>query len=313
MMSLPYKPTIQQVNDEIVSRYGVNLFVLRLDLIHPHISGNKWFKLKYNLEEAQKNNAETLLSFGGAYSNHIAALAFAGKQFGFKTIGIIRGDKASLNPSKGGKLNTTLEFAQSCGMKLYFVSREDYRKLREIKNYNEVISNFKLETSYEKLYLIPEGGANDLGVKGCAEILKDVDLNFDFVCASCGTSTTLSGLILSLKNKQQAFGFSSLKGGEFLEKAVQDYLTKFNCTNKNWKVIHDYHFGRYAKVTKELIDFVNWFYTQNKIQLDFVYTGKMMFGIYDMIKKGFFVKGETILAIHSGGLQGNEVIASQKN
>lgn len=299
-----YKPIIQQVNDEIVSSYGINLFVLRLDLIHPHISGNKWFKLKYNLEEAKKLNAETLLSFGGAYSNHIAALAFAGKEFGFKTIGIIRGDKhVGLNP--------TLKFAEECRMQLFFVSRDEYRKLRENNNY--VFELFpELRTIKSKLYIIPEGGSNELAVKGCAEILRNIDLNFDFVCTSCGTGTTLAGLILALRKNQHAIGFSALKGNSGLEENIHKYLTHFQINSfSNFQINEDYHFGRYAKVTNELIDFVNWFNEKNKIQLDFVYTGKMMFGIYDMIKKGFFVKGETVLAIHSGGLQGNEGILSK--
>ena len=282
---------LQRINDPEISPFGVHLFIKRLDLNHKHISGNKWFKLKYNIEEAKKQQKKTLLTFGGAYSNHIAATAAAGKEFGFNTIGIIRGEKYS-------PLNPTLQFSQDSGMELHYIPREDYK--------NKADHHFieKLHKQLGDFYLLPEGGANTLAVKGCSEIVADIDINFDFVCCSCGTGTTLAGLILSLKENQQAIGFSSLKGGEFLENEVNKYIG--SSASKNWHINLDYHFGGYAKTNNELGSFIKNFEKQNKIPLDFIYTGKMIYGIYDLIKKGFFKKGTIIIAIHTGGLQGNQ-------
>lgn len=298
MLMKPNDTPLQKINDPIISGWGINLFMFRLDLNHPTISGNKWFKLKYNLEEARKLNKTTLLTFGGAFSNHLAATAAAGKEFGFNTIGIIRGDEHSA-------LNPTLKFSSDNGMVLRYISREAYRDKYEISFIDS------LREEFGDFYLLPEGGSNDLAIKGCMEILKNENVgNFDYVCVSCGTGATLAGLILSLNTRQQAIGFSSLKGGEFLENEVNKYVNPSCKTINNWHINHDYHFGRYAKVTNELIHFVKLFEQQNQIPLDYIYTGKMMFGIYDLIKKGNFLMGETIIAIHTGGLQGNAKISS---
>ena len=269
---------------------GLELYIKRDDLIHSEISGNKYRKLKYNIIEAQKLGFETLLTFGGAFSNHIAATASVGKEFGFKTIGIIRGeelyDKVEANP--------TLKFAKTCGMQFKFVSRSDYRE----KTTESFINNLKGE--FGEFYHVPEGGTNTLAIRGCEEILSETDKEFDFICSSVGTGGTISGLINCSKHSQQVLGFPALKG-DFLKNEIVKFAHQ-----SNWQLVTNYHFDGYAKVAKELIDFINKFKEDTNIPLDPVYTGKMMFGIFDLIDKGFFPIGSKILAIHTGGLQGIE-------
>ncbi|MFT5847456.1 1-aminocyclopropane-1-carboxylate deaminase/D-cysteine desulfhydrase [Psychroserpens sp.] len=259
-------------------------------LSHPYISGNKYRKLKYNLIEAKKTGKDTLLTFGGAYSNHIAAVAAVGREFEFKTIGIIRGEELALKIGS----NPTLKFAQSCGMTLKFISREKYAH----KTGDTYISELKNE--FGDFYLIPEGGTNTLAIKGCEEILTDIDKEYDYICCSVGTGGTISGLINSTCQHQKILGFPALKG-DFLSEEI----TKF-VTNENWELIADYHFGGYGKVSDSLIEFINNFKKVHNIPLDPIYTGKMMYGIYDLIDKGYFPKNSKILAIHTGGLQGIE-------
>ena len=274
----------------LTKKYGVTLFLKREDAIHPFISGNKYRKLKYNIEAAKNINAKTLLTFGGAYSNHIAAVAFAGKKFGFKTIGIIRGDELKNKI----KENPTLLFAESCGMQFRFVSRSRYRE----KHSKEFIKTLKHE--FGDFYLLPEGGTNNLAVKGCEEILTRDDEGFDFVCCAVGTGGTIAGIINSSKPHQEVFGFPALKGS-FLKEDISKFVAK-----DHWKIISNYHFGGYGKVNVALIEFINKFKKDNSIQLDPIYTGKMMFGVFDLLEKGYFPKGSKILAIHTGGLQGIE-------
>lgn len=285
---------LQQIKDSITSGSGVNLYMLRIDLIHPFISGNKIFKLKYNLEEARQQNKHTLLTFGGAFSNHIAATAAAGKEFGFKTIGIIRGEKYE-------NLNPTLKFAVENGMELHYVSREEYKS----KHTESFINS--LNRQFSDFFLIPEGGANIPGIKGCKEITNSVKIPYDVVACACGTGTTLTGIILNLKEHQKALGFQMLKGENYINNEIKNWLKQSGEADKNnWEINENYHFGGYAKRGPELISFIENFEMENGIPLDFIYTGKMMFGIYDMIKKGFFKRGATIIALHTGGLQGNE-------
>lgn len=271
---------------------GVSLYLKREDLLHPEVSGNKFRKLKYNIAEALKRNKETLLTFGGAYSNHIAATAAAGKLSHFKTIGVIRGDELGIDLKKTLAQNPTLKFAEFCGMQFKFVSRSDYR------NKNKPDFQQKLTEEFGEFYLVPEGGTNDLAVKGCEEILTKNDKKFDFIAASVGTGGTVSGLINTSEEAQKILGFSALKG-DFHSEEIRKYSVK-----RNWEIIINYHFGGYAKVDSELIDFINNFSEKYKIQLDPVYTGKMLFGIFDLIKAGYFPFGSKILAIHTGGLQG---------
>jgi 1-aminocyclopropane-1-carboxylate deaminase len=285
------KLPLQVINDEITRQYNIHLYMLRTDLNHPHISGNKMFKLKYNLQQATELNKKAMLTFGGAFSNHIAATAAAGKEYGFETIGIIRGEKYP-------ELNPTLKFAAECGMQLHYVPRSLYQNKKQLYTY--VNNLFDAGNSY----LIPEGGANELGVKGCKEIIDSVDINFDYITCACGTGTTLAGIVQSLNNNQKAIGFQVLKSEGYIKKEVEKWLNENDCNN--WVINEDYHFGGYAKIKKKLTDFIIWFEQANKIPLDFLYTGKMMFGIYDLIQKGFFEQGQTIIAVHTGGLQGNK-------
>lgn len=259
-------------------------------LIHTFISGNKYRKLKYNLEKAKDLKNDTILSFGGAYSNHIAATAFAGKFYGFRTVGIIRGeelvDKVDSNP--------TLKFAKGCGMQFKFVDRETYRHKTEV----DFVDSLKAE--FGDFYLVPEGGTNLLAVQGCEEILNENDSDFDFICCSIGTGGTISGVINASKSHQKILGFPALKG-DFIREDIRKFATK-----DNWDLITDYHFGGYGKIKPELITFINDFKKRYDIPLDPVYTGKMMYGIFDLMEKQFFPKDSKILAIHTGGLQGIE-------
>jgi 1-aminocyclopropane-1-carboxylate deaminase len=267
---------------------GISLVIKREDLIHPFVSGNKFRKLKYNLLQAKAENQTTLLTFGGAYSNHIAAVAYAGKENGFQTIGIIRGDELADKIAS----NPTLKFAQECGMQLEFVSREAYRLKTEAAFLEQ------LEEQYGSFYLVPEGGTNAFAIKGCEEILTNEDTVFDYIGCAIGTGGTISGIINSALSHQKVLGFPALKG-EFLQDEIRNFVH-----NDNWELITDYHFGGYAKVNDELIAFINWFFEQTQIPLDPVYTGKMVFGIFDLITKNYFPENSKILLIHTGGLQG---------
>lgn len=276
------KIPLQKIEDDFLKKKEISLYVLRLDLTHPQISGNKWFKLKYNLEEARKQNKNTLVTFGGAYSNHIVATAAAGKEFGFKAIGIIRGEELAEND------NPVLRFAKECGMELRFVSRKDYR--------NKSIST-TLDVT-DDCYILPEGGTNELAVKGCSEIVSLIDIPFDYISCAVGTGGTIAGIVSSLKENQKAIGFPVLKGGEFLK----DEIERLTPLKTNLDLQTEYHFGGYAKKNAELLNFIDNFKSKHNIQLDFVYTGKMMFGVFDLIQKNYFEKGATIVAVHSGGL-----------
>ena len=267
---------------------NIKLTVKREDLLHPHISGNKFRKLKYNILQAQKEGREALLTFGGAFSNHIAATAAAGAAYGFTTIGIIRGEELV---NKIGD-NPTLTFAKSCGMVLKFVTRDEYR----LKAEPQFIESLK--TEFGDFYLVPEGGTNALAVKGCEEILLPEDEQFTHIACAVGTGGTISGLINSAVNNQRVLGFPALKGEGLL-----DDICKF-AAQGNWQLVTDYHFGGYGKVTEELIVFMNDFFEKTGIPLDPVYTGKMFFGVIDLIHKGYFPENSNILLIHTGGLQG---------
>ncbi len=267
---------------------NVSVSIRREDLIHPIVSGNKFRKLKYNLVQAKAENQKTLLTFGGAFSNHIAAVAFAGKENGFKTIGIIRGDELRSKIEK----NPTLKFAQECGMQFEFVTREDYR--------HKIEATFleNLKQKFGEFYLVPEGGTNEFAIKGCEEILTKDDSLYDFVCCAIGTGGTICGIINSILPHQKVLGFPALKG-DFLKEEICKFAQ-----NENWELITNYHFGGYGKVNPELIAFINQFYVENKIPLDPIYTGKMVFGVMDLIQKSYFPKNSKILLIHTGGLQG---------
>ena len=278
----------------------ISLFIKRDDLLHPHISGNKFRKLKYNITTAQEQNQSQLLTFGGAFSNHIVAVAAAGKEYGFQTIGVIRGEELVSQIAD----NPSLQFAQECGMQLEFISREQYRH----KNESTALEFW--QKKYGEIYVLPEGGTNELAVKGCEEILTVADDVFDYICCAVGTGGTIAGLINSAQPHQKIIGFPALKG-DFLPEDI----CKFTA-NKMGEFITDYHFGGYGKVTPQLIQFLNDFHAQYHIPLDPIYTGKMVYGVMDLIQKNYFKKGSKILLIHTGGLQGirgiNKIL-SQKN
>jgi 1-aminocyclopropane-1-carboxylate deaminase len=273
---------------KIVLHSNFELEIRREDLIHPFISGNKYRKLKYNIREVKRLKINILLTFGGAFSNHISSVAYAGKINNFKTIGVIRGEELENKIED----NPTLKFAKSCGMEFLFVSREAYRKKSETSFFE------KLKEKYGDFYLIPEGGTNELAVKGCEEILNPEDDIYDYICTCVGTGGTISGIINASKRHQKILGFPALKG-DFLKGDIRKFA-KY----ENWELIKAYHFGGYGKIKPELITFINTFKRDYNIPLDPIYTGKMMFGILDLIKNGFFPKNAKILAIHSGGLQG---------
>ncbi|KUG26328.1 1-aminocyclopropane-1-carboxylate deaminase [hydrocarbon metagenome] len=271
---------------------NVEVYLQREDLIHPFISGNKYYKLKYNLEKAKEENKDTVLTFGGAYSNHIHAVSAAAKLFGFKSIGIIRGEEYK-------PLNPTLQFAVDNGMKLYYLDRKTYRNRTE-KSFREEIAK-----QFGDVYILPEGGTNELALKGTGEILQNIKTDFDYLCVPVGSGGTLAGLITGLYDSKKAIGFSSLKGGEYLSGTISELISNSSIRKfDNWIINHDYHFGGFAKISRELIEFVNWFKDNNNIQLDLIYNGKMMFGINDMISKKYFTSNSRIVAIHTGGLQG---------
>jgi 1-aminocyclopropane-1-carboxylate deaminase len=269
---------------------NISVTIKREDFIHPFVSGNKFRKLKYNLIQAKAEDKKVLLTFGGAFSNHIAAVAFAGKEQGFKTIGIIRGEEI-INKIEE---NPTLKFAQENGMEFEFISREEYRQ----KSENAFLE--KLKEKFGDFYLIPEGGTNELAIKGCQEILTPEDAVFDYVCCAVGTGGTISGLINSALPHQKILGFPALKG-DFLQDEIRIFAE-----NENWNLITDYHFGGYGKVNLELIKFINTFFEENKVPLDPIYTGKMVFGVMNLIGKKYFPEHSNILLIHTGGLQGIE-------
>ena len=287
---------VQKLHSSFLKKHNIQLYVKRDDLIHPVISGNKWRKLKYNLAHAKESGQQTLLTFGGAYSNHIHATAALGELMGFNTIGIIRGELHS-------DLNATLSDALNWGMQLDYVSRTSYRE----KNSVEFIK--KLKEKFGDFYLIPEGGNNELGAKGCKEIITELKLQcnekFDTICVDCGTGTTMAGMINALHGQSFVLGFAVLKNADFLNKDINHHLdTKTHTNAENWLVNLDYHFGGFGKTSVQLFEFINEFKQTYNIQLDPVYTGKMFFGIFDLIRTGHFKSGEKILVIHTGGLQG---------
>lgn len=286
---MPESPTHAISLPEILDS-GVTLDIRREDLLHPVLSGNKYRKLHYNLQQAKKEGHDTLLSFGGAYSNHIAALARAGRENGFRTIGVIRGEEVA--GKTGG--NPTLSGAMEDGMELKYLSRTEYR------NKNSMTLLQALEKEFGPFYYLPEGGTNALGVKGCEEILTPADQGYQVICCAVGTGGTLAGLIRSAHPGQHIIGFPVLKAAS----VRQDICSFVSPADTHWHLQSGYEFGGYGKIKESLVAFMNRFRAQTGIPLDPIYTGKMGFGILDMIRGGAFSPGTRILAIHTGGLQG---------
>jgi len=282
---------VTQLHTDLLNEKKVQLFIKRDELIHPVLQGNKWRKLKYNLLEAKIKKHKTLLSFGGPYSNHLHALAFAGKQFKFNSIGIIRGEKpAALNPC--------LQDMKDWGMQLEYIKRIDYKQ----KATDEFIHN--LQNKFGDFYLIPEGGNNPAGIKGCAELLDELNQDYDFICSEVGSGTMFSSIIAHNKKPNTHFlGFVVMKNQQ-LENEIYNSIKPYKKNRSEWSLNHDYHFGGFAKASTELHQFILNFKTQSNIQLEPVYSGKMLYGIFDLISKDHFKPGARILAIHGGGLQG---------
>ncbi|MHA7058652.1 1-aminocyclopropane-1-carboxylate deaminase/D-cysteine desulfhydrase [Aquimarina sp. M1] len=282
----------EKIVDPMLKKAGVSVVMKREDQLHKDVSGNKFRKLKYNVMETKRSGFSTLLTFGGAYSNHIAATASAGKLVGIKTVGVIRGEELAKDLKHTLSENDTLRFANEQSMILKFVSRTAYREKASAKFLEE------LKEEFGSFYMVPEGGTNALAIKGCEEILTTGDNGYDYICCPVGTGGTISGIINSSLAHQQVIGFPSLKGS-FLSEEIKKYAYK-----KNWNLVEDYHFGGYGKINTELIEFINTFWDVQNIALDPIYTGKMMYGLFDQIKNGVFTKNTRILAIHTGGLQG---------
>jgi len=277
----------KEISLPVLEEKEVRLFIKRIDQVHPFVSGNKWFKLKYNLLEAKQQGYNTLLTFGGAYSNHIAATAFAAQEKGLISIGIIRGEEHL-------PLNPTLRFAIENGMKLHYVSRSYYRQ-KTSANFLE-----KLNIQFGNFYLIPEGGSNELAIMGATEILDSNDTQ-DYICCAVGTGGTMAGIINASNDKQTVIGFPAIKGFKQLKKYV---INRTNSTNGIF--INDYVGNGYAKINNDLVEFINEFNVLHSIPLDAIYNGKMFMGILDLVAKDYFLKGSKILAVHTGGLQANK-------
>lgn len=294
-MPFPH-PLLQELNEPVAAARGVRLLLWRDDLAHPDLPGNKARKLKYNLAAARQQGHRKLLTFGGAYSNHIAAVAAAGRLYGLQTIGLIRGD----GPAPGTALNPTLAQAAANGMALHYLDRTAYRRRAE----PEFIAGQL--TRFGPAYVLPEGGTNTLALPGCAELVAEIrqQVAFDALAVAVGTGGTLAGLLTGLAKPEQAIGVAALKNGGFLRDDV-DALTQAATghTYTNYTVQTDYHFGGYAKYSAALLDFIAQFRQRHGVLLDPIYTGKLLFGVLDLIADGFFAPRSTVVAIHTGGQQ----------
>lgn len=297
---LNYEPVTQKINFPGFDLRGCSVHIRRDDKIHPYISGNKYHKLKYNIAYALKEGYTSVLTFGGAYSNHILATAVAANEAGLNSVGIIRGEELYLSVNS----NPTLRMAKEYGMELCFVTREAYRYKDSPEFTDQIIAE------YPTAYWIPEGGNNVLAVQGCEEILQPGDEEYRIITTAVGTGGTMAGIVKSTLPHQKVLGFSVLNG-TFQKQTLLDYTDK-----TNYFITDAYCFGGYAKVDRQLIDFINEFKEETGILLDPIYTGKMLYGIRECIKNEFFDEDSRILAIHTGGLQGikgmNSLLAKKK-
>ncbi|MGZ5000216.1 MAG: 1-aminocyclopropane-1-carboxylate deaminase/D-cysteine desulfhydrase [Methylomonas sp.] len=302
-MKLPLHPHLQalerhlapaplmQILDAELNRRQLELWIKRDDLIHPVISGNKWRKLKFILNHALHLGADTIVSMGGAYSNHLHALAFIGKLIGIKTVGFVRGERPE-------QLTPTLIDLQDWGMELRFVSRSEYRQLREYKDHDSLPGLKPGE------YWLPEGGATELALQGVGESLAEIDMAFDVLAVACGTGTTLAGLIAHSPLSSRILGVAALKNAGFLVYDVQQLLESRNISRTDWQIALDYHCGGFAQTTPALLAFIREFQERHGVPLEPVYTGKLLFAVYDLIRLGHFQAGQRLVVLHTGGLQG---------
>ncbi|MHB8207347.1 1-aminocyclopropane-1-carboxylate deaminase/D-cysteine desulfhydrase [Mucilaginibacter sp.] len=280
-----YSP-VHQIKNKLFDEKGLSVFIKRDDLIHPFISGNKWRKLKYILKKASVENKTHLVTFGGAFSNHLLATAVASAKFGFKSTGIVRGENVE---------NDTLFLCRLHGMKLIFVDRESYRQKEEL--YNKYFSN---DTG---AFFVDEGGASVEGAQGCAELVDELTETYDHIFCACGTGTTAAGIINGLQSNKLSTEFNAVpvfKNGDFMKDEIDQYLN----APVSYHMHTDYHFGGYAKTNNELIRFIQAFVADTGILIEPVYTGKMLYAIYDLAAKDHFKPDSKILAIHTGGLIG---------
>lgn len=284
---------IQSLHPAYYHRNVKAVDILRLDLVHPVVSGNKWYKLRLNVLYAQDHGFKTLLTFGGGYSNHLVAAAYTAKKAGLKCVGIVRG--------KYPVLTHTLRDCVEEGMELIFVTKEDYDRQGEPEWEQQLASQF------DNIYIIPEGGANEWGRKGAGLISKFIKPGYSHVVLSVGSGTTICGVRNKTDVSQHVLGFAPMRGGQYLSEYVGQHLDASH--NLNWRIFDDWHFGGFGKRNDDLVNFMNDFYQQNNIPLDIIYTSKMMYGLKSMIADNYFAKDARILAIHSGGLQGNTGIA----
>lgn len=285
------KAVVQPINDELLYEKNVPIDVLRLDRIHPIISGNKWFKLKYHIQEALNQNKKGILTFGGAWSNHLVATALACRQANLASIGIIRGEAPA-------ELSATLQEVQEYGMQLHFISREAYS--------NEAAITPALQEKYPDYFIVPQGGQSHLGVLGAAEMLQLAPIeSYSHICCATGTGTMLAGLVHAALPHQQVIGICSLKMPDGENNTLNTFVNPYAANLKKYTIFYNYHFGGYARKTGELISFMNSIYQKHELPTDFVYTGKLLFGILHLVKNDHFQPGSRILMVHSGGLQGN--------
>lgn len=289
--------SLNKIEADLFTKAGVTVYVKRDDLVHPIYGGNKFRKLKYTIEHIKQQGIKTVLTFGGSYSNHIAATAFAGRQYGFATIGIIRGDELGITPDSSIQNNKTLREASQNDMQFKFVSRADYKRKYDSTYWDE------LQNEFGNVLIVPEGGSNELALKGCAEAVSEIDIHFNYLVTAVGTGTTLLGVAGPLKPHQVAVGievyknkFTSVEQLEFLKHHTVA-LPLDNIVLKN------YAFDGYGKSNLELTAFCETFTNEFQIPIEPIYTGKMFFGLFDLIRKGFFKRGSVIIALHTGGLQ----------
>jgi 1-aminocyclopropane-1-carboxylate deaminase len=286
------KPILQPVNFCDWKNSGISVTVLREDLVHAFFSGNKYRKLKYNLINFRNSGKKIILTFGGAFSNHLVATAAAVRENEFACIGIIRGEDIS---------NSYIEFMKSCGMKLHFISRSDYRNKMEESFFKKLTGQLierKFIQTAEELFVIPEGGTNAAAVKGASEIMDDIPIDTDYIACACGTGGTLAGISLKLLPHQNAIGVSVLKADGYF----QNEINRLGGNPANLLFSYDYHFGGYAKAEKKLLDFCERFTKETSIPIEPVYTGKLFFAIDDLIRKNYFKKGSKVTLIHTGGI-----------
>ncbi len=283
---------IQPLNKFWYANKVAALDMLRLDLIHPVVSGNKWFKLRLNMNHAIESGYKTIITSGGGFSNHLVATAYASKLFGIKSIGVVRGRYNVLTP--------TLEACKEYGMELVFVTREDYAGRHEPNWARNLVAHF------DETFMIPEGGANEWGRAGAGLLNRFINGQYTHVAVAVGSATTMIGIRNKTSNQQQILGFAPMKQGAYLNGYISTHAVPEK--NANWRLFDNWHFGGFGKWSNELIGFMNEFYKENNIPLDIVYTSKMMYGLHEMLTDNFFTESDKILCIHSGGLQGNVTV-----